>query len=67
MASLRARRRKQCGNKVRYPDETEAVSHAIGIGRKLNTVFRAYRCKFCRGWHIGNNKPLLRYQELRVE
>lgn len=38
----------QCARKARFKDEHTANRRAAELG------FRAYPCKFCRGWHLSS-------------
>ena len=54
---LRAKRRRSCERKRRYPDQVAALAFAIvemerHAGLKLDT----YPCRFCGGWHLYRNK-----------
>jgi len=52
-------RRKQCGNKIKYADQTAAVAAIIGLEKKKSAfLLRSYKCKFCKKWHIGNHRSL---------
>ena len=53
MASKRAIRRKQCGEKVKYQTETEAARVIRGPLKGMGMGW--YRCHFCQFWHIGHN------------
>lgn len=54
MSSKRRIRRRSCEGKVNYPDKATAI-HNAGILRKTHQggTWRAYRCEFCGGWHVG--------------
>ena len=56
MASKRAVHRKQCGNKVRHPTQTEAAGarRALIKQKGWTGTINTYRCPFCGGWHIGH-------------
>lgn len=57
MASKRRIRRKQCGNKRRYPTSAAAMAEmqdVIRNGRKGGGWLNVYRCQFCRGYHFGH-------------
>lgn len=54
MASKRLQRRKACAGKVRHGSQEEATAHAIHLRRKDGDRVRAYRCPFCRSWHVGH-------------
>jgi hypothetical protein len=48
MSSKRRIRRKQCDGKHRYSKE-EAEEEA----KLKRWPYHAYKCSFCKGWHIG--------------
>jgi hypothetical protein len=52
MASKRRLRKSICGNKVKYENQTEAVSSLITV--KRNNNIRSYKCRFCNKWHIDH-------------
>lgn len=58
MSSKRAKRRKACGDKVRYADEAEANRVCWRLCRTSADFLQAYRCPFSgkgKGhWHIGH-------------
>lgn len=39
--------------KVRYNTQPTAAKSASALTEKYGKVFDAYRCWFCKGWHIG--------------
>lgn len=55
MASKRRKRRKSCLNKVRHDTMPIArtVAH-ICRNKYSDRKIRAYKCKFCNGFHIGH-------------
>ena len=53
MASRRHQRRKQCGDKQRYPDQLSARVAASILHRKYGADFNPYRCRWCGSWHAG--------------
>lgn len=54
MASKRHVRRHQCGKKYRYADEATAKAAAFALFRQKGGPLRdAYRCRWCRWYHIG--------------
>ena len=55
-AVKRTAQRKQCGTKKRYDSEGVAVSHAIAATKAWQTTLRAYQCRWCGMWHIGNRR-----------
>ena len=44
------RRNRMCSEKVRYPDEMEAMRAAVRTG---NTW---YRCPYCHGYHLTSSR-----------
>jgi hypothetical protein len=67
MSSKRNLRRKQCTGKRQYATEQEA-RYAIYKGRQagnLNGHLRAYKCSFCKQWHIGHVKHKYRRHRTR--
>jgi hypothetical protein len=58
MASKRKIRRKSCGNKRRYPTDAAAryaVAMMITHDKTRGGVLRAYKCSFCKSFHIGHS------------
>ena len=56
MFSINSHVRKDTGKlKIMYPKKSKAKLVAKIMGRKNNTVFSAYKCVFCDGYHIGRN------------
>lgn len=53
MASKRRRRRRECTNKERYWDLSSAVRHSERLMRIRIAQYHAYKCDFCRGFHVG--------------
>ena len=59
MSSKRRLRRKSCDGKVRHADSTAALAHIRGLIRNGGIgQFDAYRCKFCKGYHVGHRKNM---------
>lgn len=56
MASKRHQRRKQCGDKLGWTDQTKAVAHCIALERKDGARMTAYKCHFCHRWHVGHRR-----------
>jgi hypothetical protein len=56
MASKRRIRRLQCGGKIRYETQDQAYGglRKHTLMRKETWPMSPYRCRFCRGWHIGH-------------
>jgi len=42
--------RRACAGKTKFPSRKNASARARVIGGAMN----AYRCSWCRGWHIGH-------------
>jgi hypothetical protein len=60
MASKRRIRKQSCGNKIKYDTQQLALNHMFSLIRKDGVKMSAYRCKFCKHWHIGRcNKEKL--------
>jgi hypothetical protein len=54
MASKRRLRRRACEGKVRHTDLGAAMAHKKALLKKVGGhAIGAYRCKFCKGWHVG--------------
>lgn len=53
MASKRRIRRRACTGKQRHADEQGAQAHVRSLYAKGIAGRRAYRCKFCGGYHVG--------------
>ncbi len=56
MSSKRRLRRNACEGKKRHKSMDDAFAHARHVG--LN-IFHPYKCKFCKGFHIGHRPPVL--------
>ena len=41
--------------KVDYKSQATAAKSALRLGEKWGKQFDAYRCWFCKGWHIGGS------------
>lgn len=56
MSSRRRVRARECTGKVKH--ETEAAARralAVSARRpKFEGTVGVYRCRFCRGWHLGH-------------
>ena len=52
MSSKRHIRRNQCGDKIRHVTHAAAMHHLKALHSPL--PLSAYRCKFCKGWHVGH-------------
>lgn len=53
MASKRRIRRKKCDGKVKYKSQDEANKAKGKIYFTLEHPVRAYRCSFCKYFHLG--------------
>ncbi len=56
MSSKRRIRRKSCTGKVQFPDLTRATAASIALFKNKGERVGAYRCRFCKQYHIGH-KP----------
>lgn len=57
MSSKRHLRRKACEGKVRHESSAAAMRHIRSLRRQGDLYtgpLNAYRCEFCRGYHIGH-------------
>ena len=56
-------RANSCTGKVRHKDRTAAI---IALERVNNHGLSGYPCRYCGGWHLGNNpkKIQLRLDQL---
>ena len=54
MSSKRQVRRSECGSKRKYDTVTGAQTAAYLVGQSIGEKMDAYRCKWCRGYHIGH-------------
>lgn len=50
-------RQAACDGKVAYPDHALAMEVAIRMRRRRKRRLNIYRCRWCRCWHIGTNRP----------
>lgn len=46
-------KRRECGEKEQL-DETKAKARAQYFTQVRFARMRAYRCRFCQHWHVGN-------------
>lgn len=56
MASKRRLRRKSCQGKYRHPDKDSAYAARRAVTAQdefYKGHMNVYKCKFCKGWHIG--------------
>lgn len=55
MSSRRAIRRRKCGRKQKHDTLETALQAAVRLHRaKGGEWLQAYRCRFCKKWHIGH-------------
>ncbi len=54
MASKRHLRRKSCEGKMAFNDFFSAARHAVYRAHQSGDYLLAYRCRFCRKFHIGH-------------
>lgn len=47
---------RSCGRKRRYGTEADALAAATRRVLKGAPLLRAYRCKYCDGWHLTKSK-----------
>lgn len=47
--------RKTGKEKVKYSEES-AKKAAISLSKKTGNKLSAYKCMYCDGWHIGNDR-----------
>lgn len=58
MASKRKLRRRSCEGKQKL-SRSDAIRHAA-ISRRHGLMIAAYKCKFCKHWHVGHpNKRII--------
>jgi predicted RNA-binding Zn-ribbon protein involved in translation (DUF1610 family) len=55
MASKRHIRRRACGTKRAYPDQTAAVRAIIVFNRSGDQLV-SYRCPHCGSWHLARRR-----------
>ena len=46
--------KKSCLGKTKYTDETTAINSAVALTHKKGEKYRAYKCNYCSGYHIGH-------------
>ena len=56
MSSKRRIRKNARKGKYRHKDQTAATAAAISYQKEFGQFMNVYRCKFCKGWHIGHPK-----------
>lgn len=47
---------RQCGRKLRYPDEITAVLKAQRISAEKGIDLFVYHCDICGGWHLTKRR-----------
>ena len=47
---------RQCGRKVRYPDEISAMLKAQRISATKGVDLYVYHCDICDGWHLTKRR-----------
>lgn len=60
MSSLRRLRRRSCGNKIRYATLSLASEAAKLLSARGELWMGAYRCRFCKQYHIGHMPKAVR-------
>jgi len=54
MSSKRRQRRNQCAGKSRHESKENADYAAYLMRRDKRAWLHAYKCRFCRHWHVGH-------------
>jgi hypothetical protein len=62
MAPKRGIRRRQCERKVRYDSVQSASKAWYALTSKTGEDFNVYKCKFCKGYHVGHKRGVLVYR-----
>lgn len=60
-AGLAPIRNRVCASKTAHASKAEAQQHLdelVRSGDRAPELLRAYRCDFCRRWHVGHYQPL---------
>lgn len=60
MASKRALKRKQCGDKHRFNSVHDANQAAGRASQKSDSWISSYKCRFCGYFHIGHPPKYIR-------
>lgn len=60
MASKRRIRRKMCDGKHKYKDGVTAREGAREAIRRTGHRIGAYKCQFCKQWHMGHTPSSVR-------
>lgn len=55
-AWFRFEKGRSCGGKRRFASEREAEDAAYLIRMQGGDELLAYRCRFCRAWHLGHGR-----------
>jgi len=66
MSSKRAIRRRECGGKIQYDTMAKAVKACWTYQQEFGGWMRAYRCKFCKQFHIGHPNAKIK-QSIRAQ
>ena len=53
MSSKRKLRHRSCESKIRHISIAQALVHAKIVTKALHEHYSWYRCKFCKGYHVG--------------
>lgn len=51
---------RECGTKVRYPTFEAAMASSRQLQHKSREAMTAYRCRFCREYHVGHTPGVRR-------
>ena len=51
-------KRKVCHGKKKFTTRNGAAGHVAHKQRKFNNRYRAYKCEFCKGWHVSLEEAL---------
>jgi hypothetical protein len=57
MSSKRAKRRRGCGRKIKFPTEADATRRmhlVIRLGQDRGGTLAVYRCRGCGCFHFGH-------------
>ena len=53
--------RRPCGDKIRHASINAAWAAAVRLAAEAGDRYlRAYRCEFCRAWHVGHSSKRYR-------
>jgi hypothetical protein len=53
---IAAHRRRSCEDKVRHATMEAANEVRTRMQDQFGSAFASYPCKYCMGWHVGNDK-----------